>query len=109
MNLGIHLQQRKKPEEGLAMLREALKGFEATMPDHWMVSATRTYVGDCVTDLARYEESERLITQGYGDMARSLGPGHARTMKAARYAARLYKTWAKQDQAAEWEAKTKAP
>ncbi len=109
VNLGILLQQRKQPEEGLAMLQGALAGLTKTMPGHWMASATRTYVGDCLTDLARYEEAEAMIGQGYGELVKALGAGHTRTKKAAQYAARLFAAWGKPDKAAEWEAKTKAP
>jgi len=81
--LGQVLQDSGRAEEALPLLREVLAGVEATMPQHWMASASRTFVASCLMDAGELEEAAALGERGYAELVERLGSGHPRTKTAA--------------------------
>lgn len=106
-NLGLLLCEQKRPEEALPMLEEVRAGLGAALPaGHWMLGASSGYVGDCLTDLGRYDEAETLLLSGRATLEKALGPDHPRCTTIAKALAKLYTAWNKPEQAAEWAAKS---
>lgn len=108
-NLGIMLQQAGRPAEGLPLLEECLAGLEATLPkDHWMLGASRTYVGSCLIDVGEHARAERVIGEAYSSLAEVMGARHTRTLEAAQAMVRLMEKMGRTSEAELWRSRARA-
>jgi serine/threonine protein kinase/tetratricopeptide (TPR) repeat protein len=105
-NLGLLLLQDGRPEQALPFLQDTLKGLQATTPpDHWIIGASKTYVSQCLIDLGRIDEAEKLLNEAYSMLASKMGEKHDRTRQTAMELARLWEKRGDAGKAAEWKAK----
>lgn len=51
--------------EAEAILRDALKSFEATIPNDWQVSNCRCYVGEAMIGQGKFDEANAMLVEGY--------------------------------------------
>jgi ATP/maltotriose-dependent transcriptional regulator MalT len=102
-NLGLLLVQDKRPAEGLPFLQDTLKGLQATTPpDHWIIGASKTYVAQCLIELGRLDEAEKLLNESYGMLKEKMGEKHGRTREAAMELGKLWEKRGDAAKAAEW-------
>jgi eukaryotic-like serine/threonine-protein kinase len=106
-NLGVNLMQAQKPGEALPLLTETLAGLTATGAPEWMIGASKTYVGECLLDLGRLDEAEKVLLEAHALLAEKMKPEHERTRRAAGALARLYEKRGDAARAQEWAIKAK--
>ncbi len=106
--LGLLLLDRKRPAEALPFLEQVLAGFEKELPpDHWLLGVSRTCVGECLTDLQRYDQAEAMLKAAYDHLARAQGAGHPNTRRAAAGLAAVCDATGRAPDAGAWRAKAK--
>lgn len=106
-NLGLMLlYDRKKPDEALPLLKQALDGLTATMPaGHWMIAAETGYVGECLQALGQMAEAEATLLKGYTLLVQSVGADNPRALRAASTIAGFYEATGKPAETADWKSK----
>ncbi|MGE3108468.1 MAG: tetratricopeptide repeat protein [Phycisphaerales bacterium] len=107
-NLAMLQHSRGELEEARALYVELLDLCGQSLPaDHYYVAIFRNNYGDCLTDLRRFDDAERELLSSTEVLEKSLGAGHARTIKAYGRLRRLYEAWGKEADAARYEEKAK--
>lgn len=102
-NSAIFLENRGKFADAEPRYREVIAGFEVTLPpDHWLHSAARKNLADCLVDLQRYDDAEQLLKDAYAESSRILGADHQRTRGCATSLERLYTRTGKPEETAKW-------
>jgi len=105
-NLGLILVDEGKDEDAEAPLREALTILGDQLPeDDWIPANIRSYLGDCLAGLERFDEAEPLLIKSYGQLKSRLGESHPRTQEALDRIISAYNAWGKQKEAEKWLAK----
>lgn len=104
-NLASLIQYQGRPEEALVLAGEALALSRKLFPEgNWMTVLMKTQKGCCLRDLARFEEAEPLLLDGFNQVTQIFGEGHPYTVEAIGHLALLYERWEKPDKAASWRA-----
>jgi serine/threonine protein kinase len=97
---GLSLTKTGQPEEGEAILREAVKVRTDSLPkEHFWVALANGALGECLTTQGRYAEAEPLLLQSYESLKSSQGATNPRTHLALRRLITLYNDWGKHDTA----------
>ncbi len=71
-------------------------------PQNWYVAQLQGEHGECLMKLGRYTKAELPLLASFEGLQASYGDDHRRTIDAIRRLIRLYETWGKPAQAAEW-------
>lgn len=108
-NLAMLLQRKGRLEAAETQFVEMLALAAKALPaDHPYRGLFRNNYGDCLTDLKKYSDAERELTESQGVLEKRFGPTHERTMKGVRRLVKLYDAMGKADDAAAWKAKLPA-
>jgi tetratricopeptide (TPR) repeat protein len=100
---GLSLLDLGRPREAEASFRESLRlRAEALPEDHWLIASSKSALGACLTAQGRYTEAEVVLLEAYSGLEAARGPSHERTLDTAGHLAELYRTWGRNDEAAEW-------
>jgi hypothetical protein len=91
------------------VLRECLAVREKAVPEDWSRFNAMSLLGGALLGQGKYAEAEPLVVRGYeGIKAREAKvppPARVRLPEAAERVIRLYESWGKPEQAAEWKHK----
>jgi len=60
--------------------------------------------GSCLTELKRFDDAERALTESHGRLDRAFGPADPRTVKVAGQLVSLYEAWDRPDDGSRWRA-----
>jgi tetratricopeptide (TPR) repeat protein len=71
-------------------------------PEHPYVLIFANNYGECLTHMHRFKEAEALLLRTQSALAKALGPGHDRVLKARARLAALYDSMQQPDRSAEW-------
>jgi tetratricopeptide (TPR) repeat protein len=74
-------------------------------PSHLATALAELVLGECLVARRGFEEAEALLLQAYETLRMAPGVPIETLTRAAEQIARLYESWGKPDQAAEWRAK----
>ncbi len=115
-NFGSYLQKQKRYEEAITYLDRSLKVSRKVLPpDNPGLGFTLGWYGSCLRELGRFTESEPMLIEARGILARSMGEGAPITGQMSLSLAMLYDAWSKAEpgkgydaKAAEWKAKADA-
>jgi Flp pilus assembly protein TadD len=103
---GATLLLQNKPEEAELTLRKCLAMRQRLLPDEWTTFDTQSLLGEALQDQKKFADAEPLLLNGYqGLKAREdsiPSPDRPRLAKAGERLVKLYKSWAKSDEAAKW-------
>jgi serine/threonine-protein kinase len=103
VTLGVTLTREGKAAEGEPYLREALAIRKKILPQgDASISSAVSALGECLTVQKRYAEAEPLLTDSYNELKSKLGDQEKRTVEARQRLAKLYDSWGKPDQAAQF-------
>ena len=87
-------------------LREALRSYQKTMPEHWRRYRTESLMGASLAGQGKLEEAEPLLLSGYQGLLQrqSSIPVDYRSdlAQTGEWIVRLYRNWGRDRQAAEW-------
>jgi serine/threonine protein kinase len=101
--LALSLLRQKKYNDAEPLLRDCLKLRDATQPDAWTTSNTRSLLGAALCGQKKYAEAEPLLLQGYRGMKqreKSIPPeGQVRLTYGLERLIELYDAWGKKDKA----------
>jgi hypothetical protein len=91
------------------LLREALAGYEKSLPDNWNRYNVQTLLGASLAGQKKYSDAEPLLLSGYDGMLQreSTIPAANRselTVAGSRIS-EMYENWGKPEKAAEWRQK----
>ncbi|MBX3359008.1 MAG: serine/threonine protein kinase [Phycisphaeraceae bacterium] len=93
-NLAMCLQALGKPAEAEPLYREALMLASHQLPaDHYYLAIFRNNLGDCLTEMKRFEEAESELKASLPALEKFFGEAHPRTTKAISRLAKLYDAW----------------
>ncbi|MGD9688126.1 MAG: tetratricopeptide repeat protein [Phycisphaerales bacterium] len=82
-NLATLLQRLGRLSEAEAMFRDLLAGCRATLPEgHYYIAIFENNFGECLGQMGQFAEAERLLESSLGVLEKTLGPEHARSVKA---------------------------
>ena len=99
MELAVSKIELGKFAEAEPLLRTCLHIRRGTLDEpHWLTAYTESLLGECLTELGQHEEAEPLLINSYPSLEEH--PEQARA--ALQRIIRLYDTWDRPDQAAEW-------
>jgi len=102
-NLALLLLDIDKAADAEPMLRGVVTAFEKSFePTHWLISAAKLNLGECLRELRRFDESERLALAAHEGLKSALGADHPRVSDAADNLADLYRDWGKTDEETRW-------
>ena len=88
------------PEQAEPYFRRSLAIWRARLgTDHWQVASLEGLLGQCLTELGRYEEAESSLVASHGRLAEQLGSDDAQTLEAVERLTHLYESWGKADRA----------
>ena len=66
------------------MFLGVVNGFEkAFAADHWLIPAARLNLAECLRELKRFEESEKIGLAAHEGLKQTLGPDHPPVAAAA--------------------------
>jgi serine/threonine-protein kinase len=100
---GLILNKTGKSKEGEIVLREALKLRTDSLPkEHFWVAVANGALGECLTTQKRFAEAEPLLVESYASLNSRLGQRDPRTKEALQRLVKLYDTWGKPAQAAQF-------
>jgi eukaryotic-like serine/threonine-protein kinase len=107
--LGRHLMLESRWSEAEPLLREALVIREKLASDGWERFATMSLLGGSLLGQGRCDLADPLIVDGYGGLkardAKIPVPERFHLREAGESVVRLFETWNKPREAAEWKAK----
>jgi eukaryotic-like serine/threonine-protein kinase len=111
--LGANLLEQEQWTSAEPVLREALAVLEKKQPGEWAMHNARSQLGGALLEQKKYSEAESLLIQAYtGLKAREEQipqPDRHCVAKAGERIVRLYATWGRPDQAADWQNKLASP
>ncbi|MEQ1691857.1 MAG: serine/threonine-protein kinase [Gemmatimonas sp.] len=88
---------------GEAALRDALRIRERALPpEHWLIAASRSALGEALMLRNQFAESERLLLPAYDRLRSARGDSAELTVLARRRLAKLYVGWRKPAEAARY-------
>ena len=101
--LGWALVETGEYADAEAPLREALEIRRKSWPDHFLTWNTMSLLGASLAGLARYEEAEPLLVDGYENMQVPDSPVWKERKEVARQRiVALYEAWDEPEKAAAW-------
>jgi hypothetical protein len=115
--LGRARTRQGRAEDGAPLLREGLDicrtGYplgrwvtaDAETGLDWGAATAESRLGGCLTAQGRFAEAEKLLLPAYRTLQCARGAPPPRRAEAVERIVRLYETWGKADQAAEWRLK----
>jgi tetratricopeptide (TPR) repeat protein len=110
--LGRNLLLQKKYAAAEPVLRACLAEREKKAPDAWATFSTRSQLGGALLGQQKYAEAEPLLREGYDGMKQREpkipASARPRITEALEWLVRLYESWGKAEQAAEWRTKLEA-
>jgi serine/threonine protein kinase/tetratricopeptide (TPR) repeat protein len=110
--LGRNLLLQKKYAAAEPVLRACLAEREKKAPDAWATFNTRSQLGGALLGQQKYADAEPLLREGYNGMkqheAKIPASARPRITEALEWLVRLYESWGKAEQAAEWRTKLEA-
>jgi serine/threonine-protein kinase len=90
-------------EEGLAMLKEAVRIHRETKPDDFtQMGITLVHLGNHLDALERFREAEAAYLEAYDILCRSLGPEIGWTRGIIPFLIKVYERLGESEKAAEW-------
>jgi serine/threonine protein kinase len=104
--LGWLRTQTGQASEGERLLREGLPRCQRAFPKkHWLSADAASRLGSCLTALRHFTEAEKLLLDSYETLHKAPGTPPVRTIEAVDRIVKLYETWGKANEAAQWRAK----
>ena len=101
--LGRSLQAQGNAAAAEPLFRESLALRKQFMPpDHWLIAASESVLGECVMKQNRFAEAEPLLLRGHERLSALLGEKHDRTQEAVQRLIALYIAWNKPNQASRY-------
>jgi serine/threonine protein kinase/tetratricopeptide (TPR) repeat protein len=111
--LGANLLQQEKWTDAESLLTQALALRERKEPDAWTTHGTRSRLGYALLGQNYYAEAESLLILGYEEIkAREKQiprPDQYRVAEAGEWIVRLYDSWNRAEEAAEWRMRLARP
>ncbi len=102
-NIGVVLLEEDDPLQAQTPLRQSVLVLEnALSKNHWRTAEARSFLGDCLARLGRFDEAEPLLLSGHQDLLAQRGPNHRRTREARERLAGLYEKWGRPQEAAQY-------
>ncbi len=99
------LLMRGEAEAAVAIARESLAIRQEALPEkHWLTAHTRGIVGSCLSALAEFEESERLLIASYEGLTSTRGAADKYSVRALERVVELYTRWGAPSKAAAYRA-----
>ncbi len=89
-----------RPADAAAHLREAMEKFRAAPNRTGQLASAAGILGECLTLLKRYDESERVLIEGHAGFESDCCKPSPEWMEARQRLVKLYEAWGKPDQAA---------
>jgi non-specific serine/threonine protein kinase/serine/threonine-protein kinase len=90
-------------QDALRLFTAAVEIFDRTLePNHPLPARARTYYGECLTELRRFDEAEEQLTRAHDVLRTELGEGHADTQEAVRGLIELYEAWDRPEMGSEY-------
>lgn len=106
-NLAKTIQQQGRLEEALTYFDRAVDQVEGALPEgSLMILVVRANRADCLRELGRFDEAERILLDCYEQIVEDLGPNHRRAQNVARQLVELYRAMDASAQIAAWNEKT---
>lgn len=103
IRLGLQLTGGNHPVEAEPLLRECLAIRVAQFPEgDWRIANAQSALGACLTQLRRFDESERLLIASYQALASHGEASHYHEKQACERLVKLYDAWQQTEQAATW-------
>ncbi len=104
--LGMALNAQDKHAQAEPLLRECLDIRKMALPaDHWLIFNTMSVLGEALVGEGGFEKAEPLLLDGYARLAADPDTPEIRKQEALDRVIRLYDSWVKPDEAAQWRAK----
>lgn len=106
--LAMLMLDQKRPGDALPLLQKVQAGFEKELPpDHWLHGASRMCVGECLYELKRYDEAEKILISAYEHLVRVQGAAHPNSKRVAGDLAQVCSATGRTADAEAWKAKAK--
>ena len=104
-DLGRFLVRKGDAAAGEPLHRAGCDILEKVLgPDHLKLAQCRIYYGECLTELAQYQQAERLLLAAHSVLKGNLGEDNEWTETAISHLVKLYESWGKPEKAAEYRA-----
>ena len=103
-SLATGLSRQGRLDEAASLYVTVIDGSRKALPDHWHLAMMLSSYGSCLTELKRFEDAERVLTESHGRFDGEFGPADSRTLKVTGQLAGLYEAWGRPDDAARWRA-----
>ena len=102
--LGKTLTRTGDATAGESYLRRAVElRTKILSPNHWRTAEAQTALADCLLEQGRFPKAETLLIASRPVFEKKLGAADARSQENRRLLRRLYETWGKPEQAAQFE------
>jgi len=102
-NLAVLLKKMGDYKAAEPMFSKALEIRLKTLPEgYWVTNQTRSELGNCLTNLKKFQEAESHLFESYIQLKEKLGKGDEFTLMALNRIIELYKAWNKPEKVAEY-------
>jgi len=97
--LGEILVNRKRAQEAEPLLRECANYCKMEVPNYARCALVKCMLGNCLTQLGRYDEAEDMLLSGCETLRNRMGMEVPDTQYCVRRLVDLYRAWGKPDRA----------
>ncbi len=104
-NLGRVLHKQQRYEESEQVFLSLVADADRAVPSHWLPAAFRLGLGQCQTDMRKFEEAEGNLLKALTVLEERLGRAHPHVQRTREALAALYKAWERPAEAEKYSVK----